>query len=336
MTDNSSTLGRRKVVPLRQIWKSESEDFTPWLAREDNLRLLGNTIGFDDLELVAREKKVGLLSADLVCRIKDTSEKVVIENQFEKADHQHLGKLLTYSAEINPVAMVWIAEQFDDQRRAALDWLNNITASGFSFFGVEVEAATIDGSRPAVEFKIVAKPNGWNRNVRRQGAPKRKKKGTTETKQLQLKYWTAFHDYLEQHDSKLKHQKLPADNGLHFMIGKTGIRLEAIAPGPIGEIRVDLVFYQARRKPYFDSWQEEKETIEQAVGKSLIWRTKNRRIIRICRSADVIKQRHAWEEQHAWLMEHLEAFDRVFRPRIGAFDDKEPLQKGLAAGGSST
>ena len=84
MTDNSSTLGRLESVSLRQIWESEPADFTPWLAIEDNLRLLGSTIGLDDLELEAQEKDVGPFRADLLCKDSDSEQWVLIENQLEK------------------------------------------------------------------------------------------------------------------------------------------------------------------------------------------------------------------------------------------------------------
>jgi hypothetical protein len=61
----SVSLGRLEQVDLRQIWTSEAGDFTPWLAREDNLALLGETIGID-LELEAQEKNVGPFRADIL------------------------------------------------------------------------------------------------------------------------------------------------------------------------------------------------------------------------------------------------------------------------------
>ena len=333
MTDGLDSFGRRSLVPLRQVWKSEA-DFTGWLAEEDNLRHLGNAIGLDGLKFEAREKEIGPFRADLVCGIKDATQKVLIENQIEKANHEHLGKLLTYAADLKPVTMVWIAGQFIDQYKVALDWLNEITDDRFTFFGIEVETATIDDSRPAVDFNIVAKPKGWNRKVRRQGTAKRKKAGTTGIQQLRSEYWTAFRSYLKQHGFRREAQGPRDDNGLHFMIGKDGIRLEAIAPGRTGEIRVNLIFYQERRGPDFDSLQEEKETIHKQIGERLEWekRTEKRWRIRIRRSAE-LDQRHAWEEQHAWLMEHLEAFYQVFAPRIGAFGNDAPLQKEAAVAG---
>ena len=287
MTDSSANLGRLESVPLRQAWASETADFTPWLAIEDSLRLLGSTIGFD-LELEAQEKDVGPFRADLLCKDTASEQWVLIENQLQKTDHDHLGKLLTYAAGLKAVTVVWIADKFVDEHRAALDWLNDITDNRFNFFGLEVELWKIGDSPVAPKFNIVSKPNDWNREVTRQVT---KIEGATETQQLQLEYWTAFHDYLTRQGSSLRPRRPLPTSGLHVTIGKTGIWLAAIASfrdtskqsRSSGEIRVELVLQRKELKPYFDSWLEEKETVEQAMGKPLNWQehTEKRRSISI-------------------------------------------------------
>ena len=90
------TLGKIDVVSLREYWKDEANDFTPWLAEEENIALLGETLGID-LEIEAKEKSVGPFKADILCR--DTNDNwVLIENQLERTDHNHLGQLMTYAA----------------------------------------------------------------------------------------------------------------------------------------------------------------------------------------------------------------------------------------------
>ena len=128
-------LGQLIKVPLREFWEGEASDFTPWLADEENISLLGDTIGVE-LEVEAQERNVGPFRADILCKDTLTDNWVLIENQLEPTDHTHLGQLLTYAAGLNAVTVVWIAERFTDEHRAALDWLNEITAEGFSFFGL--------------------------------------------------------------------------------------------------------------------------------------------------------------------------------------------------------
>ena len=107
----TTKLGRLEKIELRDIWKTEASDFTPWLAKEDNLHLLGDTIGID-MELEAQEKDVGPFRADILC--KDTADNswVLIENQLELTDHTHLGQILTYAAGLNAVSIVWISKVY--------------------------------------------------------------------------------------------------------------------------------------------------------------------------------------------------------------------------------
>ena len=133
-----SNLGRLEQVELRSIWANEAGDFTPWLAQEENLRLLGDTIGIE-LELEEQEKDVGPFSADILCKDTIGGSWVLIENQLERTDHTHLGQLITYAAGLQAVTIVWIASRLTEEHRAALDWLNDITDSKFQFFGLEIE-----------------------------------------------------------------------------------------------------------------------------------------------------------------------------------------------------
>ncbi len=132
------SLGRLQQVDLREVWTSKSSDFTPWLAREDNLALLEEAVGLD-LELEAQEKNVGPFRADILCKDTISGTWVLIENQLEKTDHTHLGQLMTYAAGLNAVTVVWIAEHFTEEHRAALDWLNEVTDKSINFFGLEIE-----------------------------------------------------------------------------------------------------------------------------------------------------------------------------------------------------
>jgi hypothetical protein len=132
------TLGRLQKVELREAWLSESRDFTPWLAQEENLNLLGEAIGIE-LELESQEKDVGPFRADILCKDTSTDNWVLIENQLERTDHSHLGQLLTYAAGLNAVTIVWIAERFTEEHRATLDWLNERTDEKINLFGLEIE-----------------------------------------------------------------------------------------------------------------------------------------------------------------------------------------------------
>ncbi len=119
-------LGKLEKVELRDIWETEGQGFTPWLAEEKNLEMLGEAIGIE-LELEAQEKDVGPFRADILCKNLEDDSLVLIENQIERTDHKHLGQLLTYASGLQSVTIVWIAAKFTEEHRAALDWLNEIS-----------------------------------------------------------------------------------------------------------------------------------------------------------------------------------------------------------------
>ena len=106
-------LGKLEKVDLREIWQSEGQGFTPWLAEEKNLEMLGEAIGIE-LELEAQEKDVGPFRADILCKNTEDDSLVLIENQIERTDHKHLGQLLTYAAGLQSVTSVWIASKFTE------------------------------------------------------------------------------------------------------------------------------------------------------------------------------------------------------------------------------
>ena len=158
-------LSRLVHVDLREAWQDEAAHFTPWLAEQENLELLGDALGIG-LELEATEQGVGPFAADILCKEPMRDQWVLIENQLEQTDHTHLGQIITYAAGLNAVTVIWIARKFVEQHRAALDWLNEITAEGTDFFGVEVELWRIgESSAVAPKFNIISKPNAWSKQI---------------------------------------------------------------------------------------------------------------------------------------------------------------------------
>ncbi len=179
-------LGRLETVKLREAWPDEARNFTPWLAEDPNLAFLGETLGLQ-LELESTEKAVGPFSADILAKEVGSSRWVLIENQIEPTDHRHLGQVLTYAAGLNAQTVIWIAESFRDEHRAAIDFLNTATTEDYSFFGVQIELFRIGQSEFAPSFSVVAKPNTWTRSAQ---AAKQTAEGTlTETQVASKDFW---------------------------------------------------------------------------------------------------------------------------------------------------
>jgi hypothetical protein len=313
-------LGRLERVDLRSVWVSEPEDFTPWLAAPDNIGLLGEAIGMD-LEVETREKDVGPFRADILCRDANTDQWVLIENQLERTDHVHLGQLLTYAAGLKAVTIVWVARSFTDEHRAALDWLNEVTDEHIEFFGLEVEAWRIDESPPAPKFNLVSKPNDWTRRVAT-GAARAAVEGLSETKQLQLQFWTSFREYADQHAERIRMTKPPARNWWRISVGRPGFHLCAIANPGKSELRAEFLITHDDSAVLYEKFFEQRTQLDRAVGEPLGWNSSDdvtmKRIF-LQRTAD-LEDRAAWPDYHRWLAEKLDKLDQVFRPHVRSLD----------------
>ncbi len=318
MGNMDTDLDKLEKVELREVWKSESSDFTPWLAQNKNLKLLGKAIGMEDLELTGQEQNIGPFRADIVCRDTADDGLVLIENQLEKTDHRHLGQLLTYAAGLDAVTIIWIAEEFTEEHRAALDWLNEITDETFNFFGLEIELWKIDASSPAPKFNIASKPNDWTRTIRQTA-----KGEITETKRLQLEYWTQFKIYVDKQSKIINPQKAAPQHWINTSIGRSGFHLVAIINTQKERIASHLSISGSHTKAHFHLLEKDKENIEKEFGKPLIWRPlldKKESQVKISFSDNNPADKDQWPEQHQILCETLEKFHNVFSERIQALD----------------
>lgn len=310
-------LGRLLKVDLREIWLTEDRDFTPWLAREEHLQILGDTIGLE-LELEAQEKEVGPFRADILCKNTLDGSWVLIENQIERTDHRHLGQLLTYAAGLDAVTIVWIASKFTEEHRSAIDWLNKITDRNFSFFGLEVELWRINDSVPAPKFNIISQPNDWSSTVSR-AARHIEDEGLSGSQELQLKYWSHLSEYLDQ-NSEIKLRSPGAKGWSDFSLGKTNAILRLSISLQTGKLVAGAYLYKNMKEKY-EQLYERKDSIEASFGEPLEWENnpnKQTAVIKLEQSAD-IKNEIDWVEQHKWFKEKLEAFRLVFRPIVREF-----------------
>jgi hypothetical protein len=304
-------LGRLEPVDLREVWANEAGDFTPWLALEENIALLGEAIGLA-LEVEEREKGVGPFRADILCKDTAANSWVLVENQLERTDHTHLGQLLTYAAGLQATTIVWVCEELTEEHRAALDWLNEITDDRYSFFGLEIELWRIGQSPIAPKFNAVCKPNDWSKTVSVTGE-------LSETKRLQVEFWTALRKYLEDRGSRLRGQRPLPQHWTNFAIGRSGFWLEAYINTRDKRIAVALSLGGPNARTHFNQLTADKAAVEGELGRGLDWYAppgyKQCRIFLRRENTDpAVRER--WPEQQEWLRENLEAFQRVFTHRV--------------------
>jgi hypothetical protein len=316
MSANEKNLGQLESVELREVWESESGDFTPWLAKEENLALLGDAIGVE-LELEAQEKGVGSFRADMLCKDTATNDWVVIENQLAWTDHCHLGQLLTYAAGLGAKTIVWIAGEFTDEHRAALDWLNGVVGGRLSVFGIEVELWRIGDSAVAPKFNVVSRPN-VSVEVARESA-----EGTmSDTQLLRRDYWTRLQDMLLERKSIVVSRNPRPVKWATFKIGRSGFRLYTGMDPKEGTIEAGISSdYELNRL------KDEKDVIEREIGFPLIWGDGDGddEFYWIGSLRDDVDpaNRGDWASQHLWMAEKLEALYKAFAPRVRELDLEE-------------
>jgi len=314
----SKSLGRLERIELRDIWKSEASDFTPWLARPDNLEILGKKLGLE-LELEAQEQAVGPFRADILCKVVDTGHWVLIENQLERTDHTHLGQLLTYAAGLQAVTVVWVAARFTEEHRAALDWLNKITDESFQFFGLEVELWRIDDSRAAPHFNIISKPNDWSKSVS-DATRIIEETDLSKTKLMQRDYWAALNNALNEAKGPITgHKKPQLQSWMSFSSGRSGVNICAVMNTQKEWIRAEVYLSGSKAKGYFHQLHEQKSEIERELGYALEWEERpgklDSRISYYKRGTDPTNLKD-WPQQHQWLAKQVNELHRVFAPRV--------------------
>ena len=309
------TLGTLEKVELREVWERENSDFTPWLAGEENINILGQKIGLD-LEVEAQEKSVGKFKADILCKDINTDNWVLIENQLEKTNHGHLGQLLTYATGLDAVTIVWVAATFNEEHKATLDWLNKITDENYNFFGLEIELYKIEDSKIAPKFNLVCQPDNWSQSISREA--KRIEQGeVSETKLKQYKFWTELGKELQAADTPLKLQKVYPQHWTNIAVGKTGVHLGATFNTQ--QERVSAQLYIIKNKNWFKELESQKDIIEKELGEKLSWQLlpeKAASRIALYRSNSDIENTDDWKDMLKWLVLKLEKLRIVFSPRL--------------------
>ncbi|MCC6796986.1 MAG: DUF4268 domain-containing protein [Candidatus Hydrogenedentes bacterium] len=315
LDDYEMTLGRLERVDLRAAWETEDGHFTPWLAQDENLRLLGQTLGMD-LQPHSTEEGVGPFRADILCKDVANDSWVLIENQLERTDHSHLGQLLTYTAGLNAMTVVWIAKHFTDEHRAALDWLNANTPSSVAFFGLELELWRIGDSPYAPKFNVVSRPNEWIKEGHLD---------LTDKQRFWTEYWTAFKDYLDAANSSVTYRQPGKGARMSFGIGRANSGLYALCSTGKQDLAAGVYFTREHKDSFFEQIVSQKDQIEIELGFALTWGMPEYSDRYICVRQDGFDWENVSDRprQFAWFKEKLEALDRAFRPRIAALQVPE-------------
>lgn len=182
----SVTLGVIKRHPLKKKWGHEP-DFSDWLA-SDGLDRIAKLVDMDLCE-ATREVQVGSYKADIVAKEESSGELVLIENQYNTVNHDHLGKLITYAAGIGCKTAILVVEDVRPEAVTTIKWLNEISRDAFAFYLVKAELIQVDDSALAPELTIIEAPDEMARETRARVTE------PSDLNKAQLAFWKAFNEH---------------------------------------------------------------------------------------------------------------------------------------------
>lgn len=304
-------IGKIKRVPLRDVWKHEAYDFTTWL--EENIDILNDTL---DLSLTGaeREKSAGTFNVDLVAE-DESGNVVVIENQLEKSNHDHLGKVITYLTNMGAKAAVWIVADPRPEHVTAVSWLNESTAA--SFYLLKVEAIQIGESPPAPLLTLIVGPSEEGKQVGKV------KKELVERNVIRHRFWTGLLDYAR---TKTKLHSGLSPKGWNWIgtgagISGLGLNYAVTKHAATAELYIDRgKDAEEENKGIFDRFASAKEEIEQAFGGALEWQSLEGK--RACRIRKQITlggwkdDEDKWPPVHEALVDAMVRLEKALRPHI--------------------
>ncbi len=257
-------LGKLKEVDIRNVWSHEQYDFSKWLATEENIKELGDVLGLSLTE-IETEKFVGSYRCDIVCKDELTGKAVLIENQLEPTNHDHLGKIITYASGLDASVIVWVVASAKEEHASAIEWLNKHTTSDVDFFLLEVHAYTIGDSLPAPLFKVIEQPNDFSKSVKALA----NSGDLNESQMKRLEFWNMLNDVLDQKGKPFNKHKATPDHWYTVAVGSSQCHITIDLVNKERKIRVGL--WIADNKELFDMFYNHKPEIEEAFGGPLEW-----------------------------------------------------------------
>jgi len=304
-------LSKLEKVDLREVWKHEALDFTSWLAESENLELLSDEIGID-ISLIQTEASVGNFNVDILAEEENTGRKIIIENQLEPTNHDHLGKIITYASGFDAEIIVWIVKSVRDEHKQAVDWLNEHTDQKINIFAIQMEVWRIGDSPYAPKFQVIAKPNDWAKAVKKVTSQSE----LSDTKMLQLEFWSKFKEHVQDKNGKVKLRKAYPQHWYDISFGFSNAHITLTINSQSEQMTCEI--YIPDSKWLFSALFENKESIENELSEQLVWEElpekKASRIKLI--SSCVLSNQDNWEKYHTWLLENVLRFQTVFSKHI--------------------
>ena len=268
-------LGKLEEVDIRELWKHEQYDFSDWLSKGENIEMLSNAVGLTLTE-VNKEVFVGSYRCDLVAKDETTGIKVIIENQLEATNHDHLGKIITYASGLDANVVIWIVKEAKEEHQSAIEWLNNKTTKDISFFLMEIHAFKIGDSLPAPQFVVVEKPNDFVK-VANVGVDSGE---LSKAQSERFNFWNMLNEVVVSRNKPFNIRKATTDHWYNVAIGTSEAHISITLVNKTNSIGIEV--YISDNKELFDKLYSESESIQNELGFNMDWqRLDNKKASRI-------------------------------------------------------
>ena len=292
-------LGKLEKIELREVWRHEALDFTRWLARKENIALLSKEIGID-IEVIETEMSVGRYNVDIYARDTESNKKIVIENQLENTNHDHLGKMLVYAAGLDADIAIWIVKDVNEEHKQAVEWLNDNSFEKINIFLVKVELWQIDNSPIAPKFQVICEPNNWAKVLKQQS-----KENVSDLELKQMEYWQGFVDYAKSKDKTYISQRPSIYNWYVIRIGSSDYKIKLVHSVNSDMIRCQLEIFNDEIYKKLEQYRAE---IDNKIN-GLEWEyLEDRKVNRI--SCNNSSKDNA--SSYVWLLDMVDRFKEVF------------------------
>ena len=261
-------IGKLEEVDIRELWKHEQYDFSEWLSKKENIENLNEILGLTLVD-ISKETYVGSYRCDLFAKDETTGIKVIIENQLEMSNHDHLGKIITYASGLDAKVVVWIVKEAREEHRSAIEWLNNNTNSNVNFFLIEIHAYKIGNSDNAPMFQVIEQPNDFIKNNKSTNSSDTMNKSQSQ----RVEFWNQFNNVLVERGKPFNVRKATTDHWYNVAIGTSDAHIDITLVNKDSVIGVEL--YITDNKDLFDKLYQKKDEIEADLGFKLDWRRLN-------------------------------------------------------------
>jgi hypothetical protein len=306
-------LGKLEKVELRKVWEHEARDFSAWMFKQENLDLLGTEIGLD-IDPIGTESSIGRFRIDILAQEPRTGHKIIIENQLEPTNHDHLGKVITYAAGLDAKYLIWVVKDVLPEHLKAIEWLNEHLDNEIYCFLVKIEVWQIGDSKPAARFEVVSAKNDWAVSLKRTADESE----LTPAQVGQLEFWQYLQGFIQSKDPSIKLQTPRPRRYYNISIGSALANIVLVLSPQKNTFACN--FYISNDKQFLAFLKSHESAIRAALGPDMDWFDANVASgIYVEREVDDALDKRQQEDFANWCYQKMQLFKNTLTPYMNLY-----------------